>query len=209
MNQDLRERAILPVLIPIAAIVVTEILVFSMSQVLLAAGEQMAVVIALAAAVAILVGAAAIASSRRIRPASVIGLLLVLGVLAVAAGAVAMQRGPAYEREEAANLPRINVSAENLAFDTKTLELSPQGGIIQFANADSQPHNIAIYPSASKLNDPLFKGDIIAAGQKTTYKVEAIEPGEYYFHCDVHPTMNGKTTVEQGAGSAAHEGAHD
>ena len=208
MNQDLRERAILPVLIPIAAIVVTEILVFSMSRVLLAAGEQMAVVIALGTALAILVGAAAVAGSRRIRPASVVGLLVVLGILAVAAGAVAIQRGPAYEREEAANLPKIAVSAENLIFDTKELELSPKGGVIQFTNADSQPHNIAIYPSASKLNDPFFKGDIVAAGQNATYEIEAIPPGEHYFQCDVHPTMNGKAVVEEGAGSAAHEGAH-
>ncbi len=208
MNQDLRERAILPVLIPIGAIVVTEILVFSMAQVLLAAGEQMAVVIALGAAVGILVGAAAIAGSRRIRPATVVGLLAVLGVLAVGAGALALQRGPAYEREEAASLPKLAVSANNLVFDTKTLELSPRGGVIEFANGDSQPHNIAVYPSASKLNDPLFKGDIIAAGQNTTYRIDAIEPGEYYFQCDVHPTMNGRAVVEQGAGSAEHEGAH-
>ncbi|HYZ93632.1 MAG TPA: cupredoxin domain-containing protein [Actinomycetota bacterium] len=208
MNQDLRERALLPVLIPIVAIIATEVLVFSMSRVLLAAGEQGAVVIALGVSVAILVGSAAVAANKRTRTASVLGLVTVVGLVAVAAGAVAMQRGPAYEREEAANLPEIEVSANNLAFDTKTLELAPSGAEIHFENADSQPHNIAIYPSASELNEPLFKGDIVPAGQKTVYKVGKNAPGEYYFQCDVHPTMNGKAVVEQGAGSAEHEGAH-
>jgi plastocyanin len=195
MNQELRERAILPILIPIAAIVVTEILVFSMSRVLLAAGEQGAVVIALGVAVAILIGSAAIAGSRRMRTPTVVGLLTVVGIVAVAAGAVAIQRGPAYQRGEAANRPSIAVSAENLAFDTDTLELSSGGTVIDFRNEDSQPHNIAVYPTEASLNEPLFKGAIVPAGGKAEYEVPDIRPGEYYFHCDVHPTMQGKAVV--------------
>jgi len=53
---ELRDRAVLPVLIPVLAIVLVEILVFSFSRVLLAAGEMPAVGIALATALAILVG---------------------------------------------------------------------------------------------------------------------------------------------------------
>ena len=43
-NTDLRERAVLPVLIPLLAIVLTEIIVFSMSRVLLAVDKNMSVV---------------------------------------------------------------------------------------------------------------------------------------------------------------------
>jgi len=43
MNPELRERAILPVVIPIGAIVFTEIIVFSLSRVLLATGHLIAV----------------------------------------------------------------------------------------------------------------------------------------------------------------------
>ena len=195
MNQELRERAILPVLIPVLAIVVTQIFVFSMSRVLLAAGEQGAVVIALGAAIAILVGAAAIAASRRVRTSTIVGVLVVFGLVSVAAGAVAIQRGPAYLKEEAANRPTLEVGAADLVFDTEELELSAGGTVIEFDNADAQPHNIAIYPSSAELNDPLFKGEIIAAGQSTEYEVPAITPGEYYFQCDVHPTMKGKAEV--------------
>jgi len=195
MNQELRERTILPVLIPVVAIVLTEIFVFSMSRVLLAAGEQAAVVIALGAAVAILIGAAAIAAGKRVRTSTIVGVLALFGLVTVAAGAFAMQRGPAYEGEAAAHRPEVEVSAADLVFDTETLELAAGGTVIAFANEDSQPHNIAIYPTEASLNDPLFKGEIIAAGQSTTYEVPAIRPGEYYFHCDVHPTMKGTASV--------------
>lgn len=206
MNHELRDRALLPVLIPIGAIVVTEIVVFSMSRVLLTAGEQGAVVIALGVALSILVGATVIASSRRMRTSSIAGLLSVGLLVTVAAGAVAMQRGSAIEHEAAANRPTLDVSAEDLQFDTDTLELSSGGTVIEFNNADVQPHNIAVYPTEASLNDPLFKGDIIQAGQKFSYEVPDIRPGEYYFQCDVHPTMNGKATVSDEGPPAPAEG---
>lgn len=206
MNQELRERAILPVLIPIGAIVVTEIVVFSMSRILLAAGEQGAVVIALGVALAILVGASAIASAKRIRTSSIAGLLSVALIVTVAAGAVAMQRGTAIEHEAEVNRPTVEVSAEDLTFDTDTLELASGGTVIEFDNADVQPHNIAIYPTEASLNDPLFKGQIIQAGQQVEYEVPDIRPGEYYFHCDVHPTMNGTATVSDEGPPAPAQG---
>ncbi len=196
MNQDLRERAILPLLIPIAAIVVTEIVVFSMSRVLLAAGTEGAVVVAIGVALAILVGASAIASAKRIRTSTIVGLLSIALIVTVAAGAVAIQRGPAVEREAEVNRPAVDVAAKDLVFDTDTLELSSGGTVIEFTNADVQPHNIAVYPTEASLSDPLFKGQIIQAGQSVEYEVPDIRPGEYYFQCDVHPTMNGTASVK-------------
>ena len=196
-NTDLRERAVLPVLIPLLAIVLTEIIVFSMSRVLLAVDKNMAVMIALGVAVAILIGASFIAARPRVGSRAVMGLLVVLGIGAVAAGAYAMQQGPHYLKEEAANRPKIELSARDLAFDKKALQISPSGALIDFQNADTQPHNFAIYPSEDELDSPLFKGSIIPAGGKTEYEVGPIEPGEYYFHCDVHPTMSGDVTVKE------------
>jgi plastocyanin len=197
MNTDLRERAVLPVLIPLLAIVLTEIIVFAMSRVLLAVDKNMAVWIALAAALGILIGAAFVAARPRMRPQALTGALVVLGLGAVGAGAYAMREGPHYLKEEAANRPRIELGASNLAFDKTSLELSPAGAVIDFDNTDSQPHNLAIYPSEEELDAPLFKGAIIQAGQRTEYEIEHIEPGEYYFHCDVHPTMSGDVVVKE------------
>lgn len=196
METDLRERAVLPVLIPVAVIVVTEILVFSMSRVLLAAGRTQAVVIALAAAFGILLGAAAIAGQPRARSQTIVGLLVVLGLGTVVAGAVAAQRGAFYEKEGAgAEAPAVDVSASNLAFDTDTIELPAQGAVIRFSNEDTQSHNIAIFPDSESLGDPLFRGQIIDAGAETEYEVPELELGTYYFHCDVHPNMNGAVEV--------------
>jgi plastocyanin len=195
MNNELRERAILPVLIPVVAIIVTEIVVFSMSRVLLAAGETPAVVIGLGAALAILIGAAMIAARPRLKTASIVAVLALGGIVTIAAGVAAIQRGPAYEREEAENLPTIEVSADDLVFSTKTLELKTAGAHIDFENADTQQHNIAIFESAGDLGTPLFRGEMVEPGGSTTYEVPKQEPGTYYFHCDVHPQMNGKAVV--------------
>jgi plastocyanin len=120
-----------------------------------------------------------------------------------------MRQKPFYEREAEAARPQLAVSAQDLAFDTQTLELSPDGAVIEFDNADSQPHNIAIYAGEDATGEVLFKGTIIDAGAKTTYEVPPIEAGENYFQCDVHPNMNGKAVVAEGESSAEHEGADE
>jgi plastocyanin len=36
----------------------------------------------------------------------------------------------------------------------------------------------------------------VATGPTTvTYDIPALDAGTYYFHCDVHPTMNGSVVV--------------
>jgi plastocyanin len=208
MNTELRERAILPILIPVAAIVLTEIVVFSMSRVLLISGKNAAVVIALGAALAILIGATFIAARPRISTSAILGVLGVLLVGTIGVGAYALTQKPFYEREAEASRPTIEVSAASLAFDTETLELAPSGTVIDFQNADSQPHNIAIYDGKDATGAVLFKGAIINGGASAKYEVGELEPGVYFFQCDVHPTMKGTAVSEEGAGSEAHEGAH-
>lgn len=195
---DLRERAVLPIFIPLIAIVLTEIIVFSMSRVLLAVDKNAAVVIALGAALAILIGAAFVAARPRMGSSAIVGLLVVTGLVAIAAGAAALREGPHYLKEEAASRPTIDVSAEDLAFDTDELEMPPAGAVIKFTNSDSQPHNIAIYESEENLEQALFKGEIVSGGGSVTYEVGRLEPGEHYFHCDVHPTMKGTVAVAEG-----------
>jgi plastocyanin len=206
--REMRERAVYPILIPLAAIVVTELVVFSMSRVLLVAGKMPATIIALAVALGILVGAAFVAARPRIKTAPLLGFLVLLGIGTIAVGGYASTQQAFYEREAEANRPEIDVGAADLAFDTDTLELPPSGAVINFSNDDSQAHNVAIYPSAEELSAPLFKGEIINGGASTVYEIPAIDPGKYYFQCDVHPTMKGDAIVEEGAGTAAHEGAH-
>jgi plastocyanin len=90
------------------------------------------------------------------------------------------------------------VTAQGLQFDTKTLTIPANTpSSLTFDNKDAgTPHNIAIYASASDLSNPLFRGDVVTGPATKTYDIPALKPGTYYFHCDVHPTMNGSVTVQ-------------
>ncbi len=89
----------------------------------------------------------------------------------------------------------ITVTAADLAFDTDQID-APAGEafIIEFVNDDTVPHNIAIYADESK-SQTLFEGEIINGGERITYQVPALDAGDYYFDCQVHPDMNGSVTA--------------
>jgi len=91
----------------------------------------------------------------------------------------------------------LKIAAQNVAFDTDCLA-APAGTpfTIQFNNLDPGiPHNVSIYTDASATT-ALFKGDLVTGPDKTTYKVDALDPGTYFFRCDVHPpTMFGTFVV--------------
>lgn len=62
---------------------------------------------------------------------------------------------------------------------------------LSFENEDEGvPHNVAVYEDDSAAQS-LFVGDLVEGPTSVTYDVPALEPGEYYFRCDVHPQMNG------------------
>jgi len=88
------------------------------------------------------------------------------------------------------------VTASGLAFDTTTINLpADKATTLTFDNEDAGiPHDIAIFPDASATN-PLFTGEIVTGVKTVDYDIPALKPGSYYFHCDVHPQMNGSVTV--------------
>ena len=89
------------------------------------------------------------------------------------------------------------VTASNIAFDTSTIDLpAGEASTIHFANDDAGvQHNIAIYPSADDLANPLFRGEVITGPDEIDYAIDPLEAGEYYFQCDIHPTMSGTVNV--------------
>ena len=91
----------------------------------------------------------------------------------------------------------VTVTASGIAFDTATIDLpANQPSTIHFVNEDNATqHNIAIYPSADDLANPLFRGELLTGPGEIDYAVDPLEAGKYYFHCDVHPTMNGTVNV--------------
>ncbi len=107
----------------------------------------------------------------------------------------------------------VAVTASGIAFDTSCIEVpAGQPFTIAFDNKDAGiPHNVAIYPSATQLTpaDALFQGEVVTGPTTVDYKVPALKPGTYYFHCDIHPTtMNGtfKVVTSGGAGGGTSTG---
>jgi cytochrome c oxidase subunit II len=92
--------------------------------------------------------------------------------------------------------PLLKLTAANIAFDTKDLEVAAgQPFKIELTNDDAVEHNVGIY----KGQEELFRGDgVTGPGQTVTYVVDALDAGEYTFICDFHavPAMTGTLTVK-------------
>jgi plastocyanin len=59
---------------------------------------------------------------------------------------------------------------------------------IEFRSNDAAPHNFAIYETAAAEVE-VFVGDIVIGPREVElYEFDApLEPGTYFFRCDVHP----------------------
>lgn len=91
----------------------------------------------------------------------------------------------------------LSISAADLQFSTDTLEFTAgEESELEFANEDASSiqHNVAIYEEEGGAD--IFIGEVIPGEQTVTYSVPAMEKGEFYFQCDLHPGMNGTVTVQ-------------
>jgi plastocyanin len=99
----------------------------------------------------------------------------------------------------------LDIVAQGTAFNPTCL-VAPAGEpfTINFDNRDPATvgqHNIAIaVDEESVVEDPIFKGDLITGPDTAAYDVPAIEEGDYFFHCDIHPQMTGALAVIAGGG---------
>jgi plastocyanin len=90
----------------------------------------------------------------------------------------------------------LTVESVDMAFDTDTITLTAgEATTLFYRNLDGAPHNIAIYTDEGA-SEELFVGETIT-DDAVTYEIPALEPGTYYFQCDVHPSMNGTVIVEE------------
>jgi plastocyanin len=92
----------------------------------------------------------------------------------------------------------ISLIAKNIAFDQSTITV-PAGAhvVMNFDNQDSGVvHNFALYTDSSA-KTKIFVGDFVTGPKTVTYTFDAPStPGNYFFRCDIHPTlMFGKFVV--------------
>ncbi len=101
----------------------------------------------------------------------------------------------------------LSISAANLQFSTDTLTFPPaQENALAFNNEDAgTQHNFAIYQDKA-YTDELFKGELITGPATFDYTIPPLDPGTYYFKCDVHPDMKGTLTVPKTGGAGGDKG---
>ena len=89
----------------------------------------------------------------------------------------------------------VELTAADLLFDASVIQ-APAGETftISFTNNDSAPHNVAVYVEEG--GDEIANSDPINEGETLEVEVPALDPGEYFFVCDIHPQMNGTVVVE-------------
>lgn len=205
MRARTRDRVLLPIVLPIGILAVLAAVLFGFSRILLSVDHTPATATALMVAVAIVVVSAVAAGRSVIRASGLAAMTGVIAGVAMLAGGVALiAASPAgeggAEPTGGPGAPALTVTASGLKFDTSTITLSADTKTtIRFENKDGGvQHNIAIYQDDS-LSKVLFKGDLVTGPDSIDYQVPPLPAGTYYFHCDVHPTMNGQVVVEQGA----------
>jgi plastocyanin len=97
----------------------------------------------------------------------------------------------------------IKLVAKNTAFEEKELTFpAGQTSTLAYDNEDPFEHNVSIYEDSSASGAPLFTVDPFAGPATKTFEVPALPPGEHYFRCDIHPTMEGKVIVAPPEGGA-------
>ncbi len=117
-------------------------------------------------------------------------LLVVLAAM-VAAGACSPAAAPQIPGAGA----DVEIVSREMAFQPTSLTVPADRPFsLSLVNEDAAPHNVAIYVDSSAA-ESLFVGELIT-NSSVTYSVPPLSAGTYYFHCDLHPEMNGTLVAE-------------
>jgi plastocyanin len=207
------EKGLTPVILPVVLLGSIVTAAFLFGRLLLNVHPRVATFVALMVAFNLLAFFSFM--SWRLGKADPIEKVLALGVtfvpillgVAVAAGVIPVESEEGHEGP--AGPAKVTLTAANLAFDKKEIELV--AGVeneVELDNKDTQPHNVIVFDGPDATAPPLNDGQPIAnAGQQVTYKVTPPKPGELFFYCQIHPTqMTGKAVVAEGGGEGEAEG---
>jgi plastocyanin len=206
-----RESLVLPILIPVCALVLIGLVLFGFSRVLLATSQTAATIVALTVAVSIMTAAALIASRRRQPNGALFSLFgVVAGVAMVAGGVAVLAFAPS--EGEGEGFVAVLAAPPGAAVDGfSPTELSVPSGepvSLEFDNQDPGiQHNVVVFGGADDTAPVVFDGEIITGVASITYPLDPFQPGGYFFHCAIHPaTMTGKIAASEGAGGGGAGG---
>lgn len=227
MNTDFRNRAFLPVVMPLAILLGVVGLIVLFALILLYNTRVTALVLATVAAAAVLFTVALASSKDRLNAGQkgalglaafvpvLIGGIVALGVGGIPAEDLNINREPHLVIPEDAPL----IAAEN----SQTFCLPSEGGtcepteswevdlgsldtnVVVFDNREAGvSHNVAFYAyegGEADTSQAFYNGAIFPGVATQVYDVgDSLPAGEVYFQCDVHPNMQGVATVVLGEG---------
>jgi hypothetical protein len=201
-----RDRLLIPLLLPLASIVAVVLYVLNVSRVFLASGKDISVVIAVIITVGILVGAALISASPRLRSSSLTMILAVFILLVLSAGLVTLgpseqekKGGGGFQQPKGPPVATLDVQAlPSISFNAKQYGPLP-AGIIQVNYSGAPNHTLAF-------TDPKLNGfELKLPGGPKTGKVD-LKPGTHTIYCTVpghrQQGMEATVTVTGGGGAA-------
>jgi plastocyanin len=196
-GERVSQRLLTPFGLPVLALALVGIIVFSISRVLLAVPKEASLLVAFGAAILILVTFFILSA----RPHTGRGPLYLMAGFAlisvVVAGGVTAATG--YRKFENKNTgpPAQFETAQNTSYQNKALTVTAgQVARITFTNLDTGVlHNIAVYTS-NPGGTPIWTGAPIRGNRQITYQTVFQKAGTFAFRCDFHPTaMTGTFTV--------------
>jgi plastocyanin len=137
-------------------------------------------------------------SSFALRRGALLGLLVSASlVLAACGGGTAAN--PSDDNTAGGTVSVVNgavdIGADEMAFDANVIQATAgEAFTVTFTNNESVPHNFSVYTEEG--GEAIAQGKVIGEGLTDEVEIEALEPGEYYFVCDLHTEMNGVIVVE-------------
>jgi plastocyanin len=205
VRSDVRDRLVLPILLPLGIVAFLVILLWGFSRLLLGVTATAATTTATVVAGGILAVSAVAAKRTTIRGSTIAAAFGATAGIAMLAGGIALAFvGEAEVEEPDGHGPGATVElvAVNIAFEPTSL--SVPAGVpfeIAFDNRDGVQHNVAIFDNPEFSGTALFDGALVAGPAQATYEVDPLAPGAYFFFCVVHPQMTGEIEAVEGAGA--------
>jgi len=205
VKKDVRDRLLLPLLLPVGILLFIALILWGFSRILLGLTATTATVTAVVAALGIMVIAAIAAGRTTVRGSTIAAMFAATAGVAMLAGGIALAFVAGGEEGDGegppdGEVPVVELVAQDIAFNPTDLTV-PAGVPFQIAfdNRDAgQQHNVAIYDNPDFSGTVLFEGQLVTGPAQTTYDVDPLAPGPYSFLCVVHPTMTGQIEAVEG-----------
>jgi plastocyanin len=198
-----RQSLLLPILIPVGALLVIGAALWGFSRILLDVSHTAATVTALLVASGIMVIAAVVAGRKESGTPALLS--LVGGVLGVAmlTGGGALLLGAPHEEGDGGEpfVVALDIPVDGAVDGYTQTELVAPAAVpfvIHLTSADPVVHNVDIAPGEGEPS-LLSSADVLGPDASIDVDVEPLEAGSYYFFCKYHPTtMTGTLTTEEG-----------